>query len=57
MSNSEFGLITVQLFLLIALAHLCGHLFTRLRQQGLRGRRGRSVLVLDWRPALPLHLI
>src|SRR5271169_5413696 len=32
MSNSEFGLITVQLFLLIALAHLCGYLFTRLRQ-------------------------
>jgi Kef-type K+ transport system membrane component KefB len=32
MSNREFGLVTVQLFLLIALAHLCGYLFTRLRQ-------------------------
>ncbi len=32
MSNHEFGLITVQLFLLIALAHVCGYLFTRLRQ-------------------------
>jgi Kef-type K+ transport system membrane component KefB len=32
MSNNDFGLITIQLFLLIALAHLCGYLFTRLRQ-------------------------
>jgi Kef-type K+ transport system membrane component KefB len=32
MSNNEFGLVTVQLFLLIALAHVCGYLFTRLRQ-------------------------
>ena len=32
MSNNEFGLITVQLFLLIALAHVCGCLFTRMRQ-------------------------
>jgi hypothetical protein len=34
MSNNEFGLVTVQLFLLIALAHLCGYLFTRMRQRG-----------------------
>jgi Kef-type K+ transport system membrane component KefB len=32
MTNNEFGLIAAQLFLLIALAHLCGYLFTRLRQ-------------------------
>ncbi len=32
MSNNEFGIIAVQLFLLIALAHLGGYLFTRLRQ-------------------------
>lgn len=32
MTNNEFGIITVQLFLLIALAQICGYLFTRLRQ-------------------------
>lgn len=32
MSNSEFGVITLQLFLLIALAQLLGYAFTKLRQ-------------------------
>src|SRR3954447_12091642 len=32
MSNTEFGTLTLQLFLLIALAHLLGHLFARIRQ-------------------------
>lgn len=32
MTNSEFGLLTIQLFLLIGVAHLLGYLFTRLRQ-------------------------
>jgi K+:H+ antiporter len=32
MSNSEFGVITLQLFLLIALAQLLGYWFTKLRQ-------------------------
>src|SRR5437868_12358672 len=32
MTNNEFGIITVQLFLLIGLAQICGYLFTRIRQ-------------------------
>jgi Kef-type K+ transport system membrane component KefB len=32
MSNAEFGLITLQLSLLLAAAHLLGHLFTRMKQ-------------------------
>lgn len=32
MTNGDFGLLTLQLFLLIAIAHVLGYLFTRLRQ-------------------------
>jgi Kef-type K+ transport system membrane component KefB len=45
MSNSEFGTLTLQLFLLIALAHLLGYLFTRLRQPRVIGEILAGVLV------------
>jgi len=45
MSNAEFGTLTLQLFLLIALAHLLGHVFTRLRQPRVIGEILAGVLV------------
>jgi Kef-type K+ transport system membrane component KefB len=45
MSNSEFGTLTLQLFLLIALAHLLGHLFARIRQPKVIGEILAGVLV------------
>jgi Kef-type K+ transport system membrane component KefB len=45
MSNSEFGTLTLQLFLLIALAQLLGLLFTRMRQPRVIGEILAGVLV------------
>jgi len=45
MSNSEFGSLTLQLFLLITTAHLLGHLFTRLRQPRVIGAILAGVLL------------
>src|SRR5512141_34235 len=45
MSNAEFGLITLQLSLLLAAAHLLGHLFTRMKQPRVIGEILAGVLL------------
>lgn len=45
MSNSEFGSLTIFLFLLLAAARLCGHLFTRLHQPKVVGEIVAGVLL------------
>ncbi len=45
MSNSEFGILTLQLFLLIALAQLLGYWFTKLRQPKVIGEVLAGILV------------
>ncbi|HWR34973.1 MAG TPA: cation:proton antiporter [Clostridia bacterium] len=45
MSNADFGTLTLQLFLLIAAAHLLGHVFTRLRQPRVIGEILAGVLL------------
>lgn len=45
MSNADFGALTLQLFVLIAFAHLLGHLFTRMRQPKVIGEIVAGILV------------
>ncbi|MGE5111276.1 MAG: cation:proton antiporter [Acidobacteriaceae bacterium] len=45
MTNSEFGVITLQLFLLIALAHLLGYWFAKLRQPKVIGEILAGIIV------------
>jgi Kef-type K+ transport system membrane component KefB len=45
MSNSEFGSLTVLLFLLLAAAHVFGHIFSRLRQPKVIGEIFAGVLL------------
>src|SRR3954462_4956860 len=45
MSNAEFGLITLQLSLLLATAHLLGYLFTRMKQPRVIGEILAGVLL------------
>jgi Kef-type K+ transport system membrane component KefB len=45
MSNAEFGLITLQLSLLLATAHLLGYLFTRMKQPRVVGEILAGVLL------------
>lgn len=45
MSNREFGVLTLQLFLLIALAQLFGYWFTKLRQPKVIGEILAGVVI------------
>ena len=45
MSNAEFGLITLQLSLLLAMAHLLGYMFTQMKQPRVIGEILAGVLL------------
>lgn len=48
MSNSDFGAVALLLFALVATAHLCGFLFTRLRQLRVVASAPTSRMTCAW---------